>query len=172
MLGAKDALGDRQQRGELGPGRGRVPGLPGPVGQAGARGQGVGVLGAEDALGHRKQRGELVPGGGRVPGLPDRVGEFALRGQGTGVLGTGREGAHIVIGGDRMVGRGWLFGRQHRLALLNENPQLSLGVRILLQQVRQPPGPPARQSRADQLHIGPGPPASCSRVSFSHCSAS
>ena len=49
------------------------------------------------------------------------------------------------------------FRRQHRLDLLNEGPQLSLGVWVLLQQVRPPPGPPPRQSRADQLHIHPGP---------------
>ena len=52
MLRTEDALGDRQQRGELRPGGGRVARLPGPVGQAGAGGQGVGVLGAEDALGY------------------------------------------------------------------------------------------------------------------------
>ena len=48
------------------------------------------------------------------------------------------------------------FGRQRRLDLLNEGPQLSLGGRVLLQQVRPPPCPPPRQGRADQLHIRPG----------------
>ena len=156
MLGAEDALGYGQQRGELVPGGGRIPRLPDPVGQAGAGGQGIGVLGAEDALGDGQQRGELVPGGGRVSRLPDRVGEFAPRGQGAGVLGTGGVGAHIAIGGDRVAGCGPPFGGHCRLDLPNQGPQLSLGVRVLLQQVRPPPCPPPRQSRADQLHIRPG----------------
>jgi hypothetical protein len=104
VLGAEDALGHRHERGELDPGGGRVPRLPGPVGEAGAGGQGVGVLGAEDALGHRHERGELVPGGGRVARLPGRVSEFAARGQGAGMVGTGCIAAGIAIGGDRLVG--------------------------------------------------------------------
>ena len=47
-------------------------------------------------------------------------------------------------------------GRPRRLDLLNEGPQVSLGVRVLLQQVRPPSCPPRRQCRADQLHIRPG----------------
>jgi hypothetical protein len=77
VLRAKDALSYGEQRGELVSRAGRVPGLPGPVGQAGAGSQRVGVLRAEDALGYGEQRGELVPCAGRVPGLPGRVSEFA-----------------------------------------------------------------------------------------------
>ena len=46
MLAAGDPLADRQQRSELIPGGGRIPGLPSPAGQVGARGKCVGVLGA------------------------------------------------------------------------------------------------------------------------------
>ena len=55
MLGAEDPLEDGQQLGELVPGRGRVPRLPGPAGEVGAGGQGVRVLGAEDPLAYRQQ---------------------------------------------------------------------------------------------------------------------
>ena len=67
----------RQQRGELVPGPGRVPRLPGPVGEVGASAQGARVLGAEDPLDDGQQRGELVPGPGRVPRLPGPAGEVA-----------------------------------------------------------------------------------------------
>ena len=50
VLRAEDPLYDRQQRGELVPGPGRIPRLPGPLGEVGAGGQGVGVLRAEDPL--------------------------------------------------------------------------------------------------------------------------
>ncbi len=47
-LGAQDPLADRQQRGVLVAGRGRR--IPGPAGEAGAGGQGVGVLGTKHPL--------------------------------------------------------------------------------------------------------------------------
>ena len=50
-----------------------------------------------------------------------------------------------------------MSGRQCCLDLLNEGPQLSLGVRVLLQQVCPPPRPPPRQGRADHPRIRPGP---------------
>ena len=71
VLGAQNFLGDGNQLVELLPGRGRVPGLPGPVSQAGPGGQGVWVIRAQDALGGRHQLGELVPGPGGVAGLAD-----------------------------------------------------------------------------------------------------
>ena len=46
VLGALDPLEDGQQGGELVAGPGRVPRLPGPVGEIVAGGQGVRVLGA------------------------------------------------------------------------------------------------------------------------------
>ena len=76
---------DRQQRGELVPGPGCVPRLPGPAGKVGARVQGVRVLRAEDPLLRRQQRGELVPGPGYVPRLPGPVGEVGAGVQGVRV---------------------------------------------------------------------------------------
>jgi hypothetical protein len=70
VLGAKDPFADRQQRGVLVPGPGRIPGIPGPAGQVAAGGERVGVLGAQDPLEDRHQRGELVPGPGRIPASP------------------------------------------------------------------------------------------------------
>ena len=87
MLGAGDPLADRQQRGELVPGPGRIPRLPGPAGQVGAGGQRVGVLGAGDPLADRQQRGELVPGPGRIPRLPGPGGQVVAGGERVGVLG-------------------------------------------------------------------------------------
>ncbi len=48
MLGALDPLAYGQQGGELIPGPGRIPRLPGPESELVAGGQGVGVLGALD----------------------------------------------------------------------------------------------------------------------------
>ena len=45
VLGAQHPLADGQQRGELVAGPGRIPRLPGPVGQVAAGGQGARVLG-------------------------------------------------------------------------------------------------------------------------------
>ena len=87
MLGAEDPLAHRQQRGELVAGPGRVPRLPGVVGEVGAGGQGFRVLGARDPLAHRQQRGVLVAGPGRIPRLPGPVGEVGAGGQGFRVLG-------------------------------------------------------------------------------------
>ena len=66
MVRPIQACADRQQRGELVPGGGRVPGSPGPVGQVEPGHQGIRGVRAEDALADAEQRGELVPGGGRV----------------------------------------------------------------------------------------------------------
>ena len=76
----------RQQRGELVPGAGRVPRLPGPAGEVGASTQSVRVLVAENPLLHRQQRGELVPGARRVPRLPSPVREVGASTQGARVL--------------------------------------------------------------------------------------
>ena len=70
MLGAQDPLADGQQGGELVAGPGRVPRLPGPVGEVVTGGQGLGMLGPEDPLADGQQGGELVAGPGRVPRLP------------------------------------------------------------------------------------------------------
>src|SRR5215469_73638 len=158
MLVAKDALSYRQQRGELVPGGGSVTGAPGPVGQAGAGGQCIGVLGTKDALSYGQQRRELVPGGGSVTGLTDRVGALAPHGQGTAVLGTWRRGCldrHIANGRERVGVRGYLPGTQYGLGLLDQGLQVRLSVRVLLQQVREAPRPPDRQSRADHPRIRP-----------------
>ena len=91
---------DWQQRGELVPGPGRVPRLPGPAGEAAPGGQGVRVLRAGYPLADRQQRGELVPGPGRVPRLPGPVGEVVAGHQGLRVLraedplGTGSSAAN------------------------------------------------------------------------------
>ena len=89
MLGAGDPLADRQQRGELVPGPGRISRLPGPAGEVGADGEGGGMLGAQDPLPDRQQRGVLVPGPGRIPRLPGPAGEVGAGGEGVGVLGAG-----------------------------------------------------------------------------------
>ena len=86
VLGAGDPLADRQQRGELVAGRGRVPRLPGQAGEVGAGGQGVRVLGAEDPLADGQQRGELVAGAGRDPPPPRSSGRGWPGGQGVRVL--------------------------------------------------------------------------------------
>ena len=83
------------------------------------------------------------------------------------MLGLGRLGCvddRIAIGGDRVVGRRWRFCRrcrwrscgQYRPDFLDKGPQVSLGVRMLLQQVRQPIRPPYRQSLAEEPDIRPG----------------
>ena len=87
MLGAQDPLADGQQGGELVAGPGRIPRLPGPEGEVGAGGQGVGVLGAQDPLVDGQQGGELVAGPGRIPRLPGPAGEVGAGRQGVAVLG-------------------------------------------------------------------------------------
>jgi hypothetical protein len=73
---------------------GAVACLPGPVGEVGAIGQGVGVLGAGDPLAEGQQRGELVAGGGRIPSHAGPGSEVGAIGQGVGVLG-----AEFVLAG-------------------------------------------------------------------------
>ena len=90
---------DGQQRGVLVAGPGRIPRLPGPGGEVGAGGQGVGVLGAGDPLADGQQRGVLVAGPGRIPRLPGPGGEVGAGGQGVGVLGA-VGGVLLVRGGD------------------------------------------------------------------------
>jgi hypothetical protein len=48
--GTEDPLPDRQQRGVLVAGTGRIPRFPGVVGQAGACGQGVRMFSAQDSF--------------------------------------------------------------------------------------------------------------------------
>ena len=85
-------------------------GLPGPVGEVVAGGQGVGVLGAQDPFVDGQQGGELVAGPGRIPGLPGPVGEVGAGGQGVGVLGAqdpfadGQQGGVLVAGPGRIPG--------------------------------------------------------------------
>jgi hypothetical protein len=69
VLGAEHLLADGQQRRVLVAGLGRVPRLPGEVGEAGPDGQGFRVLGAGHLLADGQQGGVLVAGGGRVPRL-------------------------------------------------------------------------------------------------------
>ena len=64
-----------------------VPGLPGPVGDVVAGGQGVGVVGAEDPLLVGQQRGEQLQCAAGVPGLPGPAGDVAAGGQGAEVVG-------------------------------------------------------------------------------------
>ena len=52
-----------------------------------------------------------------------------------------------------MIGRRHHPGRQRRLDLLHQGAQVSLRARVLLQQVRQPPGPALRQRGAGLLQI-------------------
>ena len=108
VLGAQDPLADGQQGGVLVAGPGRIPRLPGPVGEVGAGGQGVGVLGAQDPLADGQQGGELVAGPGRIPRLPGPAGEFVAGDQGAGVLGAqdplvdGQQGGELVAGPGRI----------------------------------------------------------------------
>ena len=76
MLGALDPFADGQQGGELIPGPGCIPGLPGPAGEVVAGGEGVGVLGAQDPLADGQQGGVPVAGPGRIPRLPGPAGEL------------------------------------------------------------------------------------------------
>src|SRR6516162_8955697 len=82
--------------------------LIGPAGEAGAGGQGVGVLGAQDPLADRQQGGELVAGPGRIPRRPGPGGEVGAGGQGLGVLGAqdpladGQQGGSLVAGPGRV----------------------------------------------------------------------
>ena len=87
MHGAQDEFHYRQQCGELVAGPRRVPGLPDPVGEIGAGGQGILVLGAQDEFNYRQQRGELVASPRRVPGPPGPGGEVGAGVERTGVLG-------------------------------------------------------------------------------------
>jgi hypothetical protein len=66
VLGAEDALVHGQQRSELVPGCGRVPGRPGPDGGAGADAQGVRVLRAEDLLPCVKDSSVEISGCGEI----------------------------------------------------------------------------------------------------------
>ena len=108
MLGALDPLADGQQGGELVAGPGRIPRLPGPVGELVAGGQGVGVLGALDPLADGQQGGELVAGPGRIPRIPGPAGEFVTGAQGARVLGAqdpladGQQGGELVAGPGRI----------------------------------------------------------------------
>ena len=72
VLGAQDPLADGQQGGVLVAGRGRVPGLTDPVGQAVADVQGVGVLGPRDPLADGQQGRELVARPAAFPAVPDQ----------------------------------------------------------------------------------------------------
>ena len=87
MVHAVDACADGEQRGELVPGGGRVPGTPGPVGQVEPGHQGIGGVRTEYALADSEKDGELVPGGGHVPGVAREVGEVVTVDQGVGMLG-------------------------------------------------------------------------------------
>ena len=132
------------------PARSSRPGWRGRPGCRGARGRGCARLLAavrRTGLGH-----------GCVARLPDRVGEFAPRGQRAGVLGTGCVRAHVAVGVGRAAGCRWPFGRQHRLALLNEGPQLSLGTQVLLSKSAQRPAHrPTRAVRINSLSaVGAG----------------
>ena len=64
VLRAEDPLVHGQQRGELVAGGGRVPRLPGPVGEVVPGGQGVRVLRAEDPFPCVKHSPLEIPGGG------------------------------------------------------------------------------------------------------------
>ena len=87
MRRAEDPHQVGQQRGVLVPGRGRIPRLPGPVGNAVACGQGAGVRRAEDPHQVGQQRGVLVPGRGCIPRLSGPVGDAVAGGQGVRVPG-------------------------------------------------------------------------------------
>ena len=69
---------DGQQRGELVPGPGRVPRLPGPAGEVGAGGQGVRVLRAEDPFPSVKHLLLKVAGGRVTAALPEIAGDSAM----------------------------------------------------------------------------------------------
>jgi len=66
VLRAEDPVIHRQERGVLVAGGGRIPRLPGPLGEAGAGVKGGWVFRAEDPLAWGQQRGVLVAG----PGCP------------------------------------------------------------------------------------------------------
>src|SRR3954447_6690909 len=66
----------------------RIPGLPSPVGEVGAGGEGVGVFGSRDAFADGQEGGELVAGGCPIPSLPGVVGEVGACGEGFGVFGS------------------------------------------------------------------------------------
>jgi Resolvase, N terminal domain len=97
-------LAHRHQPGQLVPGGGRVPRLPGPAGELATGGQGVRVLRARYPLAHRHQPGQQVPGGGRVPRLPGPAGELATGGQGERVLRTRYPLAHRHQPGQQVPG--------------------------------------------------------------------
>ena len=141
MLRAEDPLDDGQQRGELVAGPGRIPRLPGPAGQAVAGGQGARVFRAGHPLDDGQQRGVLVAGPGRIPRLPGPAGQVAASGQGLRVLRA--VGVILAV----------TAGNQRGLDLLYKRAQVSLRVRVFLQQVRQPPSPPLRQRGAGLLQI-------------------
>jgi hypothetical protein len=53
-------------------------------------------------------------------------------------------GADLYIPGDGVISRGYHCGRQRRLDLLHQGPQIGLHTRILVQQVRKTALPPLR----------------------------
>jgi hypothetical protein len=61
-------------------------GLPGPVGEVCAHGQGRWFCSAQDTFHDRQQGGVLVAGPGRIPRLPGPVGELVAGGQNVGVF--------------------------------------------------------------------------------------
>jgi hypothetical protein len=67
VFGTKHPLFHGQQRRVLVAGPGRIPRLPGGIGEVKAGGQGVRILGAGHSLDYRQQRGEQVAGPGRIP---------------------------------------------------------------------------------------------------------
>src|SRR5215472_7119813 len=66
---------------------GELAGLPGPGGEVGADGHGIGVFRARDTFADRKQSREQIAGRGRIPSLPSPMGEIGANGQGVRVLG-------------------------------------------------------------------------------------
>jgi hypothetical protein len=62
---------------------------------------------------------------------------------------------HVPPGNGRVIRSGHCRGRQLRLDLPDQSPQVSLSVRVLLQQIRQPRRPPRRQHSLHLLQLRP-----------------
>ncbi len=85
--GPEDSLNQGQQLSEPDAGPGRIPGLPGPVGEGEPCVQRFRVLGAEDPVECWHQRGEPVASRGRISRLPGPVRQLKPGPQGVRVLG-------------------------------------------------------------------------------------